>query len=302
LNDVLKNTNEYSSSNPIYEDNSWHSINKKQSLNRNYTNSFNNNIPLTNRFDALTDEDNFNALNDRIYNDDANIITNSQTAYNKSTVGLVAGSNFNLSNNRRPQVVVQNLDEPPHKTIPGNSSYADLTKRGKKICMFGDSLLQPINMKEFNSYLDNKQATRVSFPGATASKLCHYTKPTIEEELPDTVLINIGTNNITKTQQSENEIVDEIMEIVKQCRKMGVNNILVAGLTVRKRFEKKIDAINKLLKHNATFFKFKYIDNSNIRNHHLNNDGLHLQIKGTIILARNFLNALNYTSPYDPFY
>ena len=42
---------------------------------------------------------------------------------------------------------------------------------------------------------------------------CHYMKPTIEGELPDTVLINIGTNNITKSKQSENETVDEIMEI-----------------------------------------------------------------------------------------
>ena len=88
--------------------------------------------------------------------------------------------------------------------------------------MFGDSLLQPINMKVFNSCLDNKQATRVSFPGAAASKLCHYMKPSIEEELPDTVLIDIGTNNITKSQQSENKTVDEIEN---QCQEMDVNNI-----------------------------------------------------------------------------
>ena len=99
LIDVLKNVNELSSSNPIYEDNLWHSINKKQSLNRNYTNSYYNNILLTNRFDPLTDEGDFNAFNDRIYNDDVNIITNSKTASNKSTVvGLVAGSNLNPSN------------------------------------------------------------------------------------------------------------------------------------------------------------------------------------------------------------
>ena len=63
---------------------------------------------------------------------------------------------------------------------------------GGGVCMFGDSLLQPINMKEFNYYLYNKQATRVSFPGSTAAKLCHYMKPTIKGELPDTVLINVG--------------------------------------------------------------------------------------------------------------
>ena len=72
----------------------------------------------------------------------------------------------------------------------------------------------------------------------------------------------------------------EIMEIVHQCREMGVNNILVAGLTVRKRFEKKIDTIDILLKHQATF---KCIDNSNIRKHHLVYDGLHLQIEGLFI-------------------
>ena len=121
---------------------------------------------------------------------------------------------------RRPDGVFRNETK---KTVPGNSTYAKMTKQGKKVCIFGASLLQPINMREFNKYLDNQHAVRGSFPGATAAKLNYYMKPTIEEEQPDTVILNIGTNNITKSRQSEAETVNEILCIVKECREMGVN-------------------------------------------------------------------------------
>ena len=53
-------------------------------------------------------------------------------------------------------------------------------------------------MKEFNSKLKDKNAIKECYPGATASKTAHNIKPTLEEEQPDIVVINIGTNNLTK--------------------------------------------------------------------------------------------------------
>ena len=53
-------------------------------------------------------------------------------------------------------------------------------------------------------------------------------KGDLEIDNPDTVIINGGTNNLTKTNQSAEEITEEILDIVDICRKHGVKNILVS--------------------------------------------------------------------------
>ena len=83
---------------------------------------------------------------------------------------------------------------------------------------------------------------------------------------------------------------------------MGVNEIFISSLTVRNRFQAKIDKINHLLRQKAAYFPYKFIDNNNIDKTHLSKDGLHLRREGTIILANNFLNALNEKSIFDSWY
>ena len=60
-----------------------------------------------------------------------------------------------------------------------------------------------------------------------------------------------------------------------------------------------------ILEHNATDHNYKFIDNSNITPKHLRRDELHLNKDGEILLARNFLNALNALNArgiYDDFF
>ena len=124
----------------------WNLVNRKTTNNRDFTVNRSSNIPLSNKFSVLPVEENFDAYNDRFYNDDVNIVTNSY-AQKQATVGLNAGSsvrNTNGSNSenhnkKRPQVVTQNtpVNTKHPITVPGNSSYANLTTSGKKVCMFG---------------------------------------------------------------------------------------------------------------------------------------------------------------------
>ena len=85
MNQYINKSNNLQKSNTICNENPWQS-NKRSSLNRNY-NNYNsdnyNNIPVTNRFDSLTVEDDFNQLNDRVYNDDVNIINSQTTVKNQ---------------------------------------------------------------------------------------------------------------------------------------------------------------------------------------------------------------------------
>ena len=262
----------------------------------------NNDIRLCNRFQPFqlpdTDIDNSETIK-YMYNDDVNIITNNQTTKNKGTKGI----NATASPKRRPQVVVKNNPEKEKyylKTVPGRGNYSDITKEGKKICLIGASILKRIDMKEFNRCLENGTAIKRCFPGAVASQLNYYVDEVLNEEKVDKIVINIGTNNLTKKTQSENETVMEILEIVKKCHNHGINEIFVSGLTCRPSYQAQVDTINKLLGANACKYNYVFIDNSDIQEKHLWwKDKLHLNKQGTINLACNFLDFLNYKTNYN---
>ena len=114
--------------------------------------------------------------------------------------------------------------------------------------------------------------------------------------------MNIGTNNLTKKQQSEEEIVSEILETVAKCRTYGVNEVFVSGLTCRPTYEKQINRINTLLRENASNRGYMFVDNSDILEKHLWKDRLHLNDQGTINLSCNFLDSLNKRASFEYFY
>ena len=126
-------------------------------------------------------------------------------------------------------------------------------------------------------------------------------KGDLEIDNPDTVIINGGTNNLTKTNQSAEEITEEILDIVDICRKHGVKNILVSSITCRPEFQWKIDDINKLLQDNSVRYSYVFINNGNINENHLKRDQLHLNHHGTILLTNNFLFHLNRPCVTYPF-
>ena len=277
---------------------SWNLVKRKNAFMTYPSRKVKANIPLSNKFTGLQLDEDFDTYNMRVYDDDANIQTTSQVRNTSSINGIQAGSSVP---NKQPRVPVNN-GKTRQEVVPGNSTYADITHQGQKVCIFGASITQRINIGNFNRCLDDTKAIKSCFPGATVSKATYYMKPTLEEESPDTVLLNIGTNNLTKKRQTEKETVDEIMDMVNECRKFGVNKVFVSGLTVRHRYSKQVDNINYMLKQNAGNFDYVFIDNSNIQNHHLCKDGLHLHDKGMELLANNFINALNYKSIFNSFY
>ena len=266
--------------------NEWNIVNSNNNANLsidNHNKRSKPDIPLFNRFNSLAVGDEvLDTLNERVYNDDANIQTNSH-ARKQTNIGILAGTSDGYKISRRPQT-----------TVPGNSTYADITRRGKKVCIIGASIVQRINMREFNNNLHEMYATKASYPGANVERARYYMKKPLEEENPDTVIINIGTNNFTKKRnQSEEDIANEIVNMVEECRIMGVNDIFVSGLTIRKGFYEKVCMVNNILMQKARIHNFTFIDNSNICSDHLNHDGLHLKYEGTCILTKKFLDHLN---------
>ena len=121
--------------------------------------------------------------------------------------------------------------------------------------------------------------------------ICTFAEEILNEENIDRIIINIGTNNLSYQNQTENEIMIEIIEIVKKCHQYGVNEIFIAGVTIRPRYEKQINIINNLLKENATRYNYQFICTADIMEKHLWKDKLHLNEQGTIILVGKTLDV-----------
>ena len=144
-------------------------------------------------------------------------------------------------------------------------------------------------MVEFNNY-QNGQAMKRARGGATASQLSYYVLAALKEYKHSTIIINAGTNNLTKKWwQTEEETATEIVEIVKISKREGVRDIFVSSIIHRPKYQSKIEKINQLLRHNAEIYGYQFIDNGYIRNEHLKNDGVHLNKEGVCLLANNFL-------------
>ena len=72
--------------------------------------------------------------------------------------------------------MVNNHPENQHvfKTVPGNRTYSYITKKGKAIKLFADSIPRGLRMNEFNRFINSGKAYLKAFPGATASRIHHY--------------------------------------------------------------------------------------------------------------------------------
>ena len=261
-------------------------------------NNYNNlkEVPLYNRYNDL--------INEELCYDDGDECDN--VCFN----GVTLNNDFNYVKRTRPEIVVnEHCDNDKllrrdvvKKTYPGNSTYAEVTERGKKVCLLGDSIIRRIDILEFDKCMDDGNAIKRCFPGCSSKEIKFYVKEVLEEAQPDTMTIHVGTNDITKSQSSEKEIAQNVTKIVNTCRNKGVNKIIVSALTIRPKFSAKIGAISKLFSTYANSHNFIFLDNSQIRREHLWKDKLHLNDEGRILLANNFLKSLHEPTPYDNWY
>ena len=127
-------------------------------------------------------------------------------------------------------------------TVPGNSSYASISRNGPKILCYGDSHFNRIKAREIRRCVPHTLPMVRPFTGATTKHMHHHVLPTLEDESPDAVLIHAGTNNITKELgYTAEQIAFEACEIGERCRQMGVNKIFISSvLTLRNSWWREI--------------------------------------------------------------
>ena len=187
---------------------------------------------------------------------------------------------------RRQDVVPPQFPERGHnfskKVQPGNSSYASRVKFGKSVLLVGDSMVGRIKVREFNNVMKESGLTATMrkkfFPGGKAKELAHYITPTLEEQNPDVLILNVGTNNLQDRDFNATNLAADIIAICQNARDKGVNTIFVSSIVARKdlSLQRRLDEVNRILENECKENGFFFISNENILHEHLCNDGIHL--------------------------
>ena len=95
----------------------------------------------------------------------------------------------------------------PH-ILPGNSSYANTVKWGRKFYVVGDSHITSTQGDSFDADLNKGKAIL----------------STLIDDQPDVVIFHVVTNDIISSNLSYAEIVNEILKIAKSCEVARVNH------------------------------------------------------------------------------
>ena len=85
--------------------------------------------------------------------------------------------------------------------------------------------------------------------------------------------------------------VNGILKIVKINRDAGIEHVLISSLM--NRVVQRTEAINGMLKIYSPSWGFSLIDNSDVTQDHLLEDGVNLNDEGLDMLANNYIEAIN---------
>ena len=74
------------------------------------------------------------------------------------------------------------------------------------------------------------------FSGANTKQLGYYVVPTLVDETPQTVIIHIGSNDITESKIKHinlDDLAQKAIDIGLRCRSYGLRNIAISSILVR---------------------------------------------------------------------
>ena len=147
--------------------------------------------------------------------------------------------------------------------------------------IFGDSIFRGIRFREFNNEIKNGYAKFKTFPRA------------------DSAVLHFGVNDLLQKTLSKSDTVENLTENIRKaavkCMSHGVSKVFVSAIVRNKMIpESLLEEVNKkiffMCKKNNNFI---FVDNSNISNIYLFDDGLHLVESGICILENNAIGCTN---------
>ena len=106
------------------------------------------------------------------------------------------------------------------------------------------------------------------------------------DEKPESIILPIGSNDITKTNYDNvdaEDLAQGIVNIAKKYRSFGVNNIEISSILIRKNesINKRIKKVNEDISRMSAANGFHFICNDMIDASMISKDGLHITNDGT---------------------
>ena len=127
-----------------------------------------------------------------------------------------------------------------------------------------------------------------SFSGATTSDMEDFLRPVLRKE-PNKIILHIGTNDIN--YQTAQTVAEGVLNLgIQITQDSPTTDIVVAGIlprTDKPNLMSKVNQANRLIKAFCIEKNWAFLDHESFNSTCLNSRGLHLNRKGTSILARN---------------
>ena len=140
--------------------------------------------------------------------------------------------------------------------------------------------LKRINKRKLK-YNVRKMVSFKCFSGASTKQIDYYIVPTLVDETPQTIVIRIGSNDITENKIKQfnlDDLEQKIMDIGLNCRSYRVRDIAISSILVKSRIR-----LNQIILKGSNILKvlcatngFNFICNDEIGKEMFWKDGLHL--------------------------
>ena len=143
-----------------------------------------------------------------------------------------------------------------------------------------------MRMKDLSSRAKGGKIHLKSFPGAKASQLNHYIKPTLEEYKYDCAIIHVGINDILRNKNDTD--MNKLPESISNCI------YLQKYLYWLYYHQREPDSIyHKSMKPLCSRNNFMFVEHKNIGFDDLWVDGIHLLNSRKAMLGSNFVSEVN---------
>ena len=211
---------------------------------------------------------------------------------NKATA--IAKHNTNRSNSTMPNEISNANQSKSTKQLNTDQHHDNSKPRNQKVkttVIVGDSMIK--NLQGWRLSNANNHVVVKSFSGATTSDMEDYLKPIVRRE-PEEIILHVGTNDLKLI--SDELVADGVINLAIQVRenspstKVTISSILPR--TDKTGLSDKISLVNKRLKSFCEQNNLDQLEHRAIDLTCLNGRGLHLNRKGTSILARSITNYI----------
>ena len=120
---------------------------------------------------------------------------------------------------------------------------------------------------------------------------CMYTHlPNIVQAKPDFLLFHIGTNDATS--KTSDVILKELDKLIEDVSLLLPSTKIIISTPIMRFDDKRANTIIKNLNLKLKQLKYHLLDNFNITFSHLGKKGLHLNLFGTKLIARNIISLI----------